>query len=248
MEKKHENKKLYLEIIRVIAIFLVIFNHSDAFKLPLQSDSCSLLNTAELLLSMCDKVAVPLFFMISGALLLAKEESIQTLYRKRVLRYVIVIILIQIIQHLYAHFAFGVTLSQRMFIHNCIMGWTAPLPKGTANLTIWFLYAYLAFLVLLPFLRVMVKHMKNELFIYLFILQIATCAFFTLQRNTVYKVSLSLQYCLFISLSWLFRRTQNSNSGLQQEVDSTFLHSRCSQSRYFSGHVPRWKARCLWCL
>lgn len=84
---------IYLDVLRIIAIYCVLFNHTNGFLLyathyPLPS------SYLYLIISILSKVAVPIFFMISGALLLGKDESYQELLRKRILKYTIVLIII----------------------------------------------------------------------------------------------------------------------------------------------------------
>ena len=166
-------RKFHLDILRILAIFLVLFNHTAAFHHPFSHVPNSLPEFGALVVSICDKVAVPLFFMISGALLLVREESIEQLLKKRVWRYVVVIILFQLLQHGYAHFVHGATFGYGEFLRHCVMG--QPCVHG--SWAVWFLYAYFAYILLLPLLRVMVKHMTNLHFLYLFAVQILICAF-----------------------------------------------------------------------
>lgn len=174
MESPFSKRKVYLDVIRILAIFLVVYNHTSAYSVPFHHSATTLLGFSSLVISICDKMAVPLFFMISGALLLPKEESIKKIFTKRILRYLIVIILFQMAQHGYSWIIMHQTFTPMVFIKNCLIG---VVPSSSSAWAVWFLYAYLAFLFMLPILRIMVKHMKNEHFIYLFLLQIAFCAF-----------------------------------------------------------------------
>ena len=85
-------KKTHLELIRLAAIFLVIWNHTRAngFGLYLTSDGVPLV--VGYFLSVYCKIAVPLFLMVSGALLIPKKEGIKELFKKRILRIVLVIV------------------------------------------------------------------------------------------------------------------------------------------------------------
>lgn len=166
-------RKFHLDILRILAIFLVLFNHTEAFLHPFSHVPNSLPEFGALVVSICDKVAVPLFFMISGALLLVREESIGQLLKKRVWRCVVVIAFLQVFQHGYAHFVHGATFGYMEFLRHCVVG----LDCQYGNWAVWFLYAYLAYILMLPLLRVMVKHMTNLHFLYLFAVQILLCAF-----------------------------------------------------------------------
>ena len=82
MEKRN---KVYLDFIRIIAIFLVVVNHTGAFRFP---DCPGWLNIGywcQMIWNDIVKMAVPMFFMVSGALLLPKEETIVELFKKRIL-------------------------------------------------------------------------------------------------------------------------------------------------------------------
>ncbi len=87
-----EKKKLvHLEAFRILAIYLVMFNHTDKngfffFTVAQASPFYGLY----LFISIACKFAVPLFYMVSGALLLKKEESIGVVYKKRFLRMLII--------------------------------------------------------------------------------------------------------------------------------------------------------------
>lgn len=173
-----ERRKVYFDVLRLVAILLVIFNHTPAFHFPFQSTGESLWGRLMLIVSAFDKIAVPLFFMISGALLLPKQESLKKLISKRVVRFMIVLFLFHAVQSLYYSWMCGENgIGFRSFLGDCywgnagksyVLGWT-----GAS--AVWFLYAYIALLLMLPFLRTMVKGMELMSFYYLFALQIILC-------------------------------------------------------------------------
>ena len=74
-EKK--DRLLHIEVLRVIAAFLVIFNHTGSlgFTLFQRYESSTFLYWLYLFFSVLCKIGVPLFFMISGALLLRTGSS-----------------------------------------------------------------------------------------------------------------------------------------------------------------------------
>ena len=131
-----------------------------------------------LIISALDKVAVPLFFMISGALLLPKRETLKRLLQKRVARFVVVILLFHIVQSTYYCVGGGENgIGIRSFLSDCYWGGMEAwyLLGWTGACAVWFLYAYVGLLLTLPFLRLMVKDMEESHFFYLFGLQIALC-------------------------------------------------------------------------
>ena len=161
-EKVVKERKDYLELLRVIAIFLVMYNHSPAF-MSFQNQS-GVEYGVSVFLSMLCKAAVPMFFMISGTMLLGKDESIGTIFKKRVLKMLIVLVVISFFYYLKLVLKGEMTFSV-LFFFNLIM-------KMPIFLPYWYIYAYLAFLVLLPLLRPIARHMTKEITLYLIALQI----------------------------------------------------------------------------
>lgn len=164
--------KVYLDILRIIAIFLVVYNHTPGFYLPPYSNWSDMGYYSMLLQSEITKMAVPLFLMVSGALLLHKEESILELFKKRILRFVAVLLIIALIQYsLYCHWEKEGVFDIHFFIsklYSGSIGWN----KFHAN---WFLFAYLGILLLLPLLRITAKGISHRVFIYLLGLQTILC-------------------------------------------------------------------------
>ncbi len=156
---------LHLELIRLVAIFLVLFNHTGerGYSLYALTDS-GVARPFYMILSILSKVAVPLFFMVSGALLVPKEESIATVFRRRVLRMAIVLILFS------AAFYFSRVVTGNE--DQGFRGFLTALYSSPVTGSYWFLYAYLALLVMLPFLRRLARGMTTQEYLYLIVLQV----------------------------------------------------------------------------
>ena len=149
---------LHLDLLRLVAIFFVIFNHTGSRGYLLFADSMgSALYFPYMLASIFCKVAVPVFFMISGALLLPKQESLGRLFSKRILRMVAVLLLISVPYYVWLHRSQGLSVSSFL---TYIYG-------NSASTSLWYLYSYVALLLMLPFLRSMVKAMEEKDFLYL---------------------------------------------------------------------------------
>lgn len=167
-------RKVYLDILRIVAIFLVVFNHTPAFHFPFLTFEEHIGTKLMRVISTFDKIAVPLFLMISGALLLPKQETINNLLKKRVCRFVIVLLLFQVMQAVYYAVACGENgIGIRSFLSDCYWG---SIEKGyvlgwTGAGTVWYFYVYIGILLMLPFLRSMVKGMEAVHFHYLFAIQ-----------------------------------------------------------------------------
>ena len=109
------------------------------------------------------KIAVPLFFMASGALLLNKEESYKKVILHRFLRFLIVLIVASFIQYIY----------KIMTSEDNSFSFTHFLTKIYSDRMItayWYLYAYLAYLLMLPLLRRLAKGMSNRDYQWMFFL------------------------------------------------------------------------------
>lgn len=154
-------KRISLEIIRIFAIFGVVFGHSgeSGYELLTATQSKGLWIFAAIADPICLSV-IPLFFMVSGVLLLGKDESLKDLFIKRVLRYAIIIVLFSFIYYV------------RLVVKNPEYGFSIKffiksIYEKSIIIPYWFLYSYLAFLLMLPFLRAMVRNLKEEDYILL---------------------------------------------------------------------------------
>ena len=156
------HRKLDLELMRVIACFFVIFNHTGEngfFRFSL-CDSGSFRFWVYLAVSIFCKFSVPLFFMVSGALLLEREESLGRLWRHRIGKIALVLLAWS-----FFYYLDEVWLGRREFRLGDFAGqflW------GNWNLSFWYLYTYLAMLMTLPLLRKFAGSLTNREFVYLF--------------------------------------------------------------------------------
>lgn len=79
MTPQIQPRKRYLDVLRILASFLVCYNHSFGFELFVGDwDTYNLVFWGDTLLSAFATVNIPLFFMISGALLLGKRNPIRS--------------------------------------------------------------------------------------------------------------------------------------------------------------------------
>lgn len=159
-------RKIHIDFIKILAILLVIFNHTgnEGF-LAYQRQSNLFVQIFQLFLTSFCKIAVPLYFICSGALLLGKEESIQKLWKKRVLKYIVITIVFTIFYYIF------LSLRDNSPID---LGWILRTMYSSSTFSFsgsyWFLYSYIAFLIMLPILRIIAKHITREVMIYLLVL------------------------------------------------------------------------------
>ena len=166
-----QRDKIYLDILRLIAIYCVVLNHTcGSFFLPAEQNG-EVLYWWMLVQNQVVKMAVPLFLMATGALLLHKEESISRLLKHRVLRFLGIILFIGGMQYvLYlcrGRETSGIWDICYMFHKNL----------GAYNdfWASWFLCAYLGILLLLPILRMVARAMTRQMFLYMLGVQAVFC-------------------------------------------------------------------------
>lgn len=158
---QNPSKRLvHLDLLRLIAIYLVIFNHTgDRGYFLFTNSGDSLLYFPYMMFSVFCKIAVPLFFMISGALLLPKKETLKQLYTKRVFKMLTVLLLVSIPYYLWLQRSNG--LNPWSFV-SFIYG-------ESASTSLWYLYSYIGLLIVMPFLRSMVANMRYNDYLYLIV-------------------------------------------------------------------------------
>lgn len=161
-------KRIDLEIIRIIAVVFVMINHTSTNGFVIEKvHNNSIVYLSFLFIVSLSRVAVPLFFMVSGALLIKKEESIKDVVKKRVFRYAIIILLFSVIQYFLMRL-WGYTEYE---VKN-VWEFLSTIYVKPFIIPYWFLYAYLGLMILLPFLRKMVRAMSKNDFKYLIILHL----------------------------------------------------------------------------
>lgn len=184
---------LHIEFLRVICCYCVLFNHtgnSGFFLFSITKESH--LYWFYMFISIACKVAVPAFFMISGALLLGKDESIKEIYRKRVLKYVIILIAVYVMYQVYNWKYYDAEFD----LANCFK----TIYSGTASGSLWYLYSYIGVLMMLPFLRKMVRLMESKDYLYLAAGHICTVGVIPMAQYYLSKGTLSLSGDLSVIL------------------------------------------------
>lgn len=157
-----QKKYTYLESLRIIAIFFVIFNHTGnkGYFLFSERPVGSAQFWIYLFISIFCKFAVPVFFAISGALMLGKEdEPLKVLWSKRILKIFILLILYSFIYYLNKIYRGNSTFS----LHELTKMMYTTYVRGH----LWYLYAYIAFLISLPFLKSMVRSLETKYYYYM---------------------------------------------------------------------------------
>ena len=158
-----QKRNVGYDVIRILSILLVVIIHSNVAYLGANEGSVAWYFVM-LVTSVC-LVAVPLFFMISGALLLDTDEIIplNKLFSKRILKQAIPFIVWSLIY-----------VAARIVMRKIPFGLAAftDLIHEPAYYQFWFMYSLLAIYLLLPVLQAIVikldkKHLEYALLIWL---------------------------------------------------------------------------------
>ncbi len=144
---------IHLEVMRILALFCIVYNHIG-YVLFMSLDN-PIKITVSIVISILCKIGVPLFFMISGALLLGKEETWQEVYKKRVLRIAIVIVLFTVLRFFYECYI-------KKTMNFSVVQLVKSILTGNILHPYWFLYAYLSILLILPILRMVIKILDEQ--------------------------------------------------------------------------------------
>lgn len=153
------NKKIYFELMRIIAVMLVIFNHLPGYTL--YQTSSGYIQWFYMVLSMVTRINVPLFLMISGAVLLPKNEDFSKVIKKRVFRFFFLILISE--GALFCAYKYNASLLGNDYIftfRRFIGGVFANNLDGTGSY--WYLYSYLGMLFTLPFMQRIARNFRKD--------------------------------------------------------------------------------------
>jgi surface polysaccharide O-acyltransferase-like enzyme len=118
-------------------------------------------------IAVIDKINVPLFFMVSGALLLGRNESVRLILTKRVARTVAVLVIFTGVYYLLRSLGIVGRPNPHLsdFFRADIWG------------PLWFLYAYISFLLALPLLRAVAQNLQRSSWLLLVVTALTVQAF-----------------------------------------------------------------------
>ena len=186
-----KTKKLHIEFLRALCIWLVMFTHTSTagFSIYIERPD-SFFYPLYLGVPFWVKTAVPIFFMISGALLLGREESIEHIWKKRIWRFLQVIFVFSMINYVW-------------FYHNLPLTILGHITKFftllyTSNLATayYFLYIYISFLLMLPIWRKLVRVLDENLYIYLIFLNLFFVGVIPVISFLIFKGTAEMNYFL----------------------------------------------------
>lgn len=200
MKKQERKRETRLDIMRVTSMFLVIIIHvANCYCRNFHNISHTSFLIAQIF-NILARVCVPVFFIISGALLGKAPFNLKK-YLKRISRFVIVIILWDIIYLLWETKVMGITYGK---------SWTYLLHDQFRK-HLWFLYTILFIYILQPLISLLLNKIKWKGHIIVFLLWLGACALLTLKMGHVTKYILK-QICdggYFVIGSILYEHTKD---------------------------------------
>lgn len=165
MEK---TKSQWLDVLRTLATFSVVFLHVSAVLLT-QSNHISYHDfVVGNIFDGAVRFCVPVFFMISGALLLSKEYPLDVYFKKRFIRIIpafIVWSLIYILWQLYELHSIG-----RIFTAKEILNYTIDKLLTGSEYHMWFVYVLIGMYMFVPVLGKWIRNAsQNEILYFLIV-------------------------------------------------------------------------------
>ncbi len=166
-----KKKFFYLDLVKVIAIYLVLFAHSNTYGTKLYTLVLGQKIYFFYLWMDCIRtINNPLFFMVSGALLLKPENDSDngaSMYRlvKKISKYFVVLVVFSFIQYAYKISIGSIEKTGIVYFLKYI--YSTPI-----HFSYWFIYAYLGYLIMLPFTRKIACGLSKLQFQYLIFIMI----------------------------------------------------------------------------
>lgn len=184
MTEEQETKPiLWVDFVRLFAAFLVVLAHIDGWGAGP--------DWAKFFYYTISRLGVPFFFLISGYLLLSKEEDVWTFLKKRASRIAIPFLAWSIFYDLLYSRPFdesGVTIEGilKMFVR---------ILRGPRGGHLWFVYSLLGLYLLTPILRVFVAKAKtSELYYYIGIWFLAAPVLYIVEGLTPLRNGFEIYY------------------------------------------------------
>ncbi len=154
--------RTHLDIISILAVFLILLNYTGGRLFTMYTkEPVAVLQWLMLVHASLIKMAVPLFFMTSGALLLGREEPYSRLLSKRVMRFVVLLVVVSVLTYL------GNATEEKPAT---LLGFLSAFYRGKISNHLWVLYHYICFLLSAPYLRKIAVKMRDMDFYWLVVL------------------------------------------------------------------------------
>lgn len=194
-----ENKHIHIELMRIIAIFFIIFAHTntDGYLLFSVCNWGSAEFWVYLFISIFCRFSVLLYFAISGALMLGREpETFAQVWKKRIARIIIVLLVVTVMFYC-VHI---IRYSEEFSLTQCLKLFYT----GEMKYHLWYLYAYIVFLMCLPFLQILVRGMEEKHYYYMIGVSLLFESVIPSLEYLLFKGQISMNN--FLGMPWLLEK------------------------------------------
>lgn len=151
---ERKEKTAYIELLRIIACFFVIVNHTNS-GIFLSRTPAEKTWWVSLAYFFACKVAVPVFLMISGALMLGKIDDYKK-YFSRIMRIILVIVIFSFIYYARSMYMAGRPID--------VLEYFKLIYQRHVTNAYWYLYLYLGILLMMPLFQILSANMKKREF------------------------------------------------------------------------------------
>lgn len=190
------NRLVYPDLLRLLAAFAVLLIHVTSVGLGADNVNGSTVWTSSLVINSLCRWAIPVFFMVSGMLFLnpEKEFKLSRFFKINVFRLVLCIVIWGFFYSLLDQYVFSVLSLKSIVV--ALYG----IVTGNTGYHLWFLYDLLMLYILVPILRILVKHATKKQLEYLlivwFVFSIFVGQFNDAMQVLLPSLSLTLPYVL----------------------------------------------------
>jgi surface polysaccharide O-acyltransferase-like enzyme len=173
---------VWVDFIRFVGAFLVVLAHVDVWG--------GGPDWAQKIYYTISRNGVPLFFLISGYLLLSKQEDTWTFMKKRVVKVLIPFVVWSIIYDIFFAHSFG-----NAFTLDAVLKLFIRILRGPRTAGLWFFYSLIGLYFFTPILRLFIAKAKNsDILYYIGLWFITVPVLFIVEEFTPIKMGLELYY------------------------------------------------------
>lgn len=202
------NKLPWVDILRFTAAFIVVLAHIEGWG--------GGPSWARILYYVLSRIGVPIFFLLSGYLLLSKREPLAVFFSKRAARIAIPFLAWSILYDTVNAHAF----TETGFTFEAVLKMLIRIIRGPREGHLWFFYSLLGLYLLTPILRVFVANAKkSEVYYYIGLWFLVMPVLYIIQAFTPiengFEVYHTGGYVGYFLLGWLLGRMENSPQNLR---------------------------------
>lgn len=172
ISEKLTNRNITLDILRIIACFLVIVCHT--YTLGFNKTNYNMSWFISVAIYLISKTAVPIFFMISGFLNLRKDYTYKETFKKTIMRLLIPLLLFSALIYFKSH--------RKISVENFYNFVVAFLQEDIMQ-HYWFLYALIGMYLVTPIIRKMIKNFEEKDYKYFIILWVISLCILPLMKK-----------------------------------------------------------------